>query len=61
MVASFYLCCIFSASGRVVGLGLDWWECPFCKRLVYIGPVRVSADQELEVVDVSELRAGAQS
>ena len=44
-----------------MGLGLDWWECPFCKRLVYIGPVRVSADQELEVVDVSKLRAGAQS
>ena len=44
-----------------MGLGLDWWKCPLCERLVYIGPVRVSADQELEVVDVSKLRAGAQS
>ena len=43
-----------------MGLGLDWWKGALCERLVYVGPVRVSADQVLEVVYVSELGARTQ-
>jgi hypothetical protein len=44
-----------------MGLGLDWWKGVLSQRPEGIGPVRVPADQVLDIVDVSKLGLRAQS